>query len=209
MASITHHRDKKTGAIYRYRVESYWDKEKKAPRNRQVYLGKVNPDTDELVSSRPRKNSVAVNSEQSQSAAISRIAGPYLLLQQISKKLKLDHLISKCFGQEAHMIQSLVYFLVQKGLALSHVESWSMASLHPFSDPIDSQSVSGLLRGINENARQRFFALWLNRVSDQDYLCYDITSISSYGRNNEYIHWGYNRDGESLEQINMAMLFGQ
>ena len=55
MASITHHRDKKTGAIYRYRVESYWDKVKKAPRNRQVYLGKVDPDTGELVSSRLRK----------------------------------------------------------------------------------------------------------------------------------------------------------
>ena len=62
MASITHHRDKKTGAIYRYRVESYWDKEKKAPRNRQVYLGKVDPHTNELVSSRPSKNNAAVSS---------------------------------------------------------------------------------------------------------------------------------------------------
>ncbi len=107
------------------------------------------------------------------------------------------------------MIQSLVYFPVQKALALSRVESWSMASLHPFVDYISSQSVSELLQRIKEDDRQRFFALWLNQVSGQDYLCYDITSISSYGRNNEYIHWGYNRDGESLEQINMAMLFGQ
>ena len=48
MSSITHHRDKKTGALYRYSVESYWDKEKKAPRNKQVYLGKVDPETGEL-----------------------------------------------------------------------------------------------------------------------------------------------------------------
>ncbi len=209
MASITHHRDKKTGAIYRYRVESYWDKQKKAPRNKQVYLGKVDPDTGELVSSRPRRKNVALSSTQSGNTITSRIAGPYLLLEQISKKLELDHLISKCFGRNAQIIQSLVYFLVQKGLALSRVESWSMASVHPFSDYISSQSVSELLRAIKEDDRQRFFALWLNQVSDQDYLCYDITSISSYGRNNEYMHWGYNRDGESLEQINMAMLFGQ
>ena len=209
MASITHHRDKKTGTIYRYQVESYWDKAKKAPRNRQVYLGKVDPDTGELVSSRPRKKNVAANSAPSQNTVTSKIAGPYLILEQISKKLKLDQLIRRCFDEDAQMIQSLVYFLVQKGLALSRVEAWSVASLHPFSEYISSQSVSELLRGIREDARQRFFALWLNEVSDQDYLCYDITSISSYGRNNEYMHWGYNRDGESLEQINLAMLFGQ
>ena len=88
MASITHHRDKKTGAIYRYRVESYWDKQKKAPRNKQVYLGKVDPDTGELVSSRPRRKNVALSSTQSGNTITSRIAGPYLLLEQISKKLE-------------------------------------------------------------------------------------------------------------------------
>jgi len=55
MTSITHHQDKKTGAVYRYSVESYWDKEKKAPRNKQVYLGKVDPDTGELIPARRKK----------------------------------------------------------------------------------------------------------------------------------------------------------
>jgi len=209
MASITHHRNKKTGAVYRYRVESYWDKDKKAPRNRQVYLGRVDPDTGELVSPKLRKNNSTVISSDSSNIVTSKIVGPYLILEQISQKLKLGHLIHQCFGQNASMIQSLVYFLVQKGLALSRVESWSMASLHPLADYISSQSVSELLRSINEQMRQRFFALWLSEITEHDCLCYDITSISSYGRNNEYMHWGYNRDSESLEQINMAMLFGQ
>ena len=46
-------------------------------------------------------------------------------------------------------------------------------------------------------------------VPENDYLCYDITSVSSYGKNNEYTHFGYNRDKESLKQINLGMLFGQ
>ena len=102
------------------------------------------------------------------------------MLEQISKKLKLDDLISKCFGQAAPIIQSLVYFLVQKGLALSRVESWSMASLHPFADYISSQNVSELLRNVDEERRQHFFALWLSQVAERDCLCYDITSVSSY-----------------------------
>lgn len=36
MASRAYHHNKKTGVTYVYSVRSYWDKEKKAPRNRQV-----------------------------------------------------------------------------------------------------------------------------------------------------------------------------
>lgn len=42
-----------------------------------------------------------------------------------------------------------------------------------------------------------------------DYLCYDITSVSSYSELNEYIKYGHNRDNEKLPQLNLAMLFGQ
>jgi len=50
--------------------------------------------------------------------------------------------------------------------------------------------------------------MWLEHVLEGDYLCYDITSVSS-ARHNEYTHYGYNRDNEQVEQINLAMLFGQ
>ena len=52
MSSITHHRDKKTGRTYVYRVESYWDKEKKAPRNKQICLGRLDSKTGEIIPSK-------------------------------------------------------------------------------------------------------------------------------------------------------------
>lgn len=208
MTNITHHRDKKTGAVYRYSVESYWDKEKKAPRNKQVYLGKVDPESGELIPAKPRKKTAQKNTTP-KTTVTTRVAGSFLLLEQIASNLGLNKLLNKCFGDEAAMIQSLVYFLVQKGLALSRIETWSQSTLHPMNDLISSQQVSELLRRISEDDRQCFFSLWMNKILEKDYLCYDITSISSYARNNEYLHWGYNRDGDSLEQINLAMLFGQ
>ena len=51
--------------------------------------------------------------------------------------------------------------------------------------------------------------MWLEHVLEGDYLCYNITSVSSYARHNEYTHYGYNRDNEQVEQIYLAMLFGQ
>ena len=33
-----------------------------------------------------------------------------------------------------------------------------------------------------------------------------MTSVSTYGKRNPYAEYGYNRDGENLEQINLALL---
>ena len=47
MASIVYQIDKKTGAKYAFESVSYWDKEKKQPRSKRKYLGKVDPETGE------------------------------------------------------------------------------------------------------------------------------------------------------------------
>ena len=208
MASITHHQDKKTGAVYRYSVESYWDKEKQAPRNKQVYLGKVNPETGELMPSRSKDNTNENTEPTGGVSATSRVAGPFLLLDQLSRKHRLYKLIDKCFKGDSGLIMSLVFFLVHKGIALSRAQSWSQAVLHPFTDNIDSRRISELLKRISEDDRLRFLSLWMADNQEDDCLFYDITSISSYAQSNEYTRRGYNRDGESLEQINLAMLFG-
>jgi transposase len=62
---------------------------------------------------------------------------------------------------------------------------------------------------MTESNRERFFSLWMKKLSDTECFCYDITSVSSYSENNEYVRRGYNRDGEPLPQINLAVLFGQ
>jgi len=49
----------------------------------------------------------------------------------------------------------------------------------------------------------------MDRISEDEFLCYGITSISSYSVLNEYIRYGHNRDREKLPQLNLAMLFGQ
>ncbi|NJD03433.1 MAG: transposase, partial [Ruminiclostridium sp.] len=41
------------------------------------------------------------------------------------------------------------------------------------------------------------------------YIAYDVTSVSSYAKGIEALEWGYNRDGESLPQLNFAMYYGQ
>ncbi|MCL1912489.1 MAG: hypothetical protein FWG10_01065 [Eubacteriaceae bacterium] len=45
---------KPNGAKYVYETVSYWDKEKKAPRNKQVCLGRLDEATGEIIPSKRR-----------------------------------------------------------------------------------------------------------------------------------------------------------
>lgn len=49
MSCIVYQIDKKTGTKYAYESESYWDPEKQQPRSRRKYLGKVDPETGEIM----------------------------------------------------------------------------------------------------------------------------------------------------------------
>lgn len=55
MPSIVYQTDKKTGAKYAYESTSYWDKEKQQPRSTRKYIGKVDPETGEIIRKKDRK----------------------------------------------------------------------------------------------------------------------------------------------------------
>jgi len=200
---------KPNGAAYLYSVESYWDKDKRQARNRQVCLGRINEDTGEVIPSvkrEPSRKNVTVPHDV---VASTKVYGPYLLLARIAKDTGLAAALKASFPDAHEEILSLAFFAAQKGVALSRCETWSVSHTHPFDGPIQSQRISEILQRMTEDDRQHFLSLWLRRLSDSELLCYDITSISSYATANEYVRFGHNRDREKLPQVNLAMLFGQ
>jgi hypothetical protein len=52
MTSIVHLKNKKTGTVYVYESTGYWDKEKQQARNRRICLGKLDPETGEIIPSK-------------------------------------------------------------------------------------------------------------------------------------------------------------
>ena len=54
MASIVYQIDKKTVTKYAFESVSYCDNDKKQPRSKRKYLGKVDPETGEIIPSRGR-----------------------------------------------------------------------------------------------------------------------------------------------------------
>ena len=61
MPSIVYQTDKKTGIKYAYESTSYWDKEKKQPRSKRKYLGKVDPETGEIIPCKKEDNPIRIS----------------------------------------------------------------------------------------------------------------------------------------------------
>ena len=63
MSSIVYQTDKKTRIKYAYESTSYWDKEKKQPRSKRKYLGKVDPETGEIIPCRKEDNPIRISED--------------------------------------------------------------------------------------------------------------------------------------------------
>lgn len=208
MAYHSYQTNKETGVTYVYETNSYWDKEKKQPRNTKVCIGKLDPETGEVIPSK-RLDPLQAAARDPAVTATARIVGPALLLDSIDTELGLGKVLKLCYPDTYQQILCMAYCLAIRGGALSHCETWSKSHAHPYHHTLTSQRISEILRSLGHAEQQTFFAKWGKKVLENDYLCYDITSVSSYGELNEYVKHGYNRDGEKLPQINLALLFGQ
>jgi transposase len=200
---------KANGTTYVYEiVKNYWDKGKQQSRNKQVCIGKLDPITGEFIPSK-RLGDHGAASLNSEVTASTIITGPALILRRIDQSIGLSKVLKKASPENWDSILALAWYIVCTGKALAQADVWSRQHEVPTDKNLDSQRISELLSELSEDERQSFFKIWGKKVASQDYLCYDITSISSYAEANEYVRYGYNRDRESLPQINLAMIYGQ
>ena len=197
-------KNKKNGVTYVYECTSFWNKEKKRSDSNRTCIGKLDSITGEVIKS---KRAEAV--DPAPSIATVKTISSSVLFDHICKKVDLNPLLKKTFPNDWQMILSLAYFLALTGKPLSKAEHWSHTHQHPYQEFIDNRRVSEILPTITEAKQLTFFKLWAEKRLEEEYLAYDITSISSYSELNEMVRYGYNRDGDSLPQINLAMLFGE
>lgn len=111
----------------------------------------------------------------------------------------------KQFGSQALV---LAEYILVRGEALSHFPEWAAHQKLPQgAEILSSQDLSRFLGTITEDMMEKFFTCWASRFSGHYTICLDITSVSSYSECNELVKYGYNRDCEQLEQVNILGLF--
>jgi transposase len=188
------------GTTYVYNTVGYWDKQKQQARQKRVCLGKKDPKTGKLIPSRMQRSPRAC-----------RDYGVYYLLKTIAEKIGLTHLLQGNFPELWQRILTCAFYEVSEKRPLYLCESWTESTQTDNKEVLSSQRISELLKeiGAQEQKRLAFSRSWAKHRAEQEYIAFDLTSISSYSQLVEAVEYGYNRDKEDLPQINLGMLFGQ
>lgn len=186
------------GNVYLYKVESYWDKAKKQPRQRRIYLG-------------PKERKNKLNVRKAGNNVVSKTYGLSFFLNNICDKIGLTEILKNCFPHHYKEILALSYYELTEKLPLYLFEYWQQEHYLPGVRSMNSQRSSMFLDDIGrmEEERVEFMRQWIERNKPVRSVCYDITSISSYSTKISFIEWGYNRDKEDLPQMNLGVVSDQ
>jgi len=188
------------GTVYVYEITAYWDKKKQQARQKRICIGKKDPHTGEFIPSKSRRQ-----------ARDCRDFGNYYLLKMIADKIGLIKILTKVYPDIWNQILTCIFYEISERKPLYLCGPWSESTQTPDNIVLSSPRISELLQNLGTRDRDRmdFFNEWAKHRAEEEYLAFDITSISSYSQLIKYLEYGYNRDGEQLPQINLGMLFGE
>ena len=196
------------GNKYEYKITSYRDKVTKKVKSTSEYLGIRQKDGSickkkDLPKFKPEDKNKTTNTVNAMDY------GHIYMLETFARQSKLKESLEVIFGVEyAQDILSLVFFSIIEAKALHLYAIWRESCECDFLSELSSQRISELLRMIAKNSRkiQDFFAFFAHANGPISGVWLDITSISSYSKNNSFLEYGYNRDQEAIPQVNIGVL---
>lgn len=210
--------DKRSGITYVYESVSYWDKEKKQGRSKRTLVGRLDPVSGEIVPTdgRGKRRGQKVLEQPAKQGPVPAVKtdrlffGATYLLDQIGKLSGVAEDLKTCFPNHYKQILSIAYYLILEDQnPLFRFKKWGKLHRHPYGKEISSQRSSELFQSVTEESKMKFFRLQGKRRVEKEYWAYDSTSVSSYSESLRQVRYGKNKDGESLPQLNLALLFGE
>lgn len=203
----------RTGVPYVYHIGKGYRNEHGKPTSKKILIGKLNPISKKLI---PNKRyfelypdePIRVQTAADQVQCIQDF-GHYYLLDAIANQYQLPRILNNIFGEQSDDILLLAIYTAIEGNVAYYCEDWCENTFTFTQRRLTTQMISRLLQSITEEKKQAFFKAWRYAQAPHEYLAYDVTSISSYSQSHDYMEYGYNRDHESLPQINLAMFYGE
>ena len=201
---------RKNGRKYAYRaVEHRWNPEKKSCETKLEYYGTVD-DEGNVIPKRMRmvKAAAVESGDDDLHLLSSKRIGLTRVMWRIAAETGLTECLKDAFPQTWRTILSLAMYHASTGSNAAYLfPEWHESHELPIhDDDLSGQDISRLYSGMDGARRKEFLLGWRKKASTGGACFHDITSISSYSKDNELVEYGYNRDGEDLPQVNLGMI---
>ena len=196
------------GRKYAYIQKSHvWNKEKKQAETSLEYVGKID-DEGNFIPKRKHLVKADITEDCQLSMLDEKRIGMVRALWRISEDIKLTETLKESFPKTWRAILFVAFYYVSSGRNAAYLfPSWAEDHESPLlGKALADPDISLLFSGMEEARRKEFLKAWRN-VSSSGKACFnDITSISSYSRENEMMEFGYSRDHEDLPQVNLGLI---
>ena len=190
-----------------YTIRAYRNSKGK-PTSERVSIGKLDVESGKLI---PNRRYYELFQEKEQAIGFHTVqkTGTYAAFSGVSKRLGLTKLVRKHFGDRADDILTAAHYMLCEGNVMYYLPDWQEDNVSFSKRELSSAALSRLFGSISMDERMAFFHEWMKLKYSKEYIAYDVSSISSYGKGMESLEWGYNRDKEKLRQINLGVYYGE
>jgi transposase len=203
------------GTVYvYYTLRAYRNNDGK-PTSDEVAIGKKDPDTGMLIPNRMyfelfHSSLPKVEKEPSKATPPCRAAsyGNTYSLMEMARSTGLRATMEKCFPDKWRQMLAAAFYMLCEGNVMMYIDDWFDETDVHFAERMDDYQCSRLFASITYSERAGFFKEWVKARSEQEYIAYDVTSVSTYSKGIDIAEWGYNRDNEKLAQVNIGMFYG-
>ena len=198
---------KVSGKIYVYYVTATYRNEKGQPTCTRASIGRLDEESGMLV---PNRNyyEIYLKTPMPVTTGIYH-CGLHFVFDEITKKLGITKLLKMYFPENYKEILTVAQYMLSEGNVMYYLEDYTQEHQTALNERMGSAQSSRLFSGMRQEDMLLFFREWMKHKHSDEYVAYDVTSISSYSKQIEELEWGYNRDKERLPQINMGMYYGE
>ncbi len=207
---------RKSGVIYVYKRHLRYNPKKGFEESLDSELiGKILPGSNDIVPTRPKRDSKRKASDQATAADVSaqrQRTGMTDMLEFIGKQSGLDRAVSNALADsDARKLLSIARFWTSTHDTLPHFEKWQIMHPTPYPDGISEDVYYKFFRdlGSDEGARQRLFLELSRGLGKRPILAFDTTTVSTYSENQTSARFGFNKDHDGLPTIKLVSLFSQ
>ena len=202
---------------YVYIDKPYWNAEKQHASHKREYIGTYdgtrfipNKKYHQLEAEYQKSSTSSKTGPSPVDVCVRQFYGATYLLDCISEVTGIRMDLLRCFGSIGDEILSMAYYLVlEEGQPMYRFRKWSITHRHPFGGDIPSQRSSEIFGMVTESLKMDYFKRQAKRHGVNEYLAFDTASISSYSQLIKQAKYGKNKEGDSLPQINLALLYGE
>ncbi len=193
--------------IYVYYATAVYRNEKGQPTSDRVSIGRYDPETGKLIPNRSYYE-VYLKTSQPVTKAIFDY-GVFYAFSGIVKKFGIDKTLKRYFPEAWKEILTIAQYMLSEGNVMHYIDEYTETHKTYSEGVISDKECSKVFDNIRKEDIILFLREWMQHKKENEYIAYDVTSISSYSKGIKELEWGYNRDKEKLPQINMGMYYGE